>query len=152
MSRSWEILIFILFSPWPVFMSLFESLRTDYYQQLRRNSWHLKSLRLLQFLTSFFGLADTTLLSTSLNFQFRITIMFNLLFISDNASRYCDLNGIWDISNYDNCYIINSFNKSCESEFNIWCSADTSALIYLFGYFSSLFALVVALVIFLSFK
>lgn len=149
MSRSREILILILFSSWPVFMSLFKILRTDYYQRLRWNSWHLNSLRLLLFLTSFFDLADTTM---SLNFQSGITIMFNLLFISDNASRYCDLNGFWDISNYDNCYIINSFNKSCESEFNIRCSADTSALIYLFGYFSSLFALVVALVIFLSFK
>jgi hypothetical protein len=72
--------------------------------------------------------------------------------ISGNASRYCGPNGVWDKSNYQNCYILNNYNKTCESESDFRCLSSTYALIYLTGYFISLLALIVALVIFLSFK
>lgn len=73
--------------------------------------------------------------------------------IPDNASRYCKLDGAWDLSNYANCHHIASHNKTCsELDFDLRCSAYATSIIYYVGYTVSLVALILAVIVFVNFK
>ncbi|TDG44950.1 hypothetical protein AWZ03_008631 [Drosophila navojoa] len=68
----------------------------------------------------------------------------------ENATRYCHANGTWNhYSNYSRCHQ-QSGSVADVPEFS--ASVDLPAIIYAGGYFISFATLVVALIIFLSFK
>lgn len=81
------------------------------------------------------------------------TIENNFHIISDNASRYCTLKGVWDLSNYANCDHITSHNRTCNDlDFDLRCSAYHTSIIYYVGYSVSLVALILAVIVFMNFK
>ncbi|KAM8713057.1 hypothetical protein ACLKA7_013383 [Drosophila subpalustris] len=69
---------------------------------------------------------------------------------TENATRFCHANGTWNhYSNYTSCH---QQSGSVPVIPDYSTSADLSAIIYACGYFISFATLVVALIIFLSFK
>lgn len=73
--------------------------------------------------------------------------------LTDNASRYCKLDGNWDKSKYDFCHDIIISNKTCsELDFDLRCSAYATSIIYYIGYTISLVALISAVIVFINFK
>lgn len=73
--------------------------------------------------------------------------------VTNNATRYCDVTGIWDKTDYGNCHHIPSSNKTCnELDFDLRCSAYATSIIYYIGYTVSLVALILAVIVFLNFK
>jgi len=74
----------------------------------------------------------------------------NLGLSLDNATRFCFPNGTWDhYSDYDRCHQ-NSGSIPLVPDFSP--NVELPAIIYACGYFLSFATLVVALIIFLSFK
>jgi len=75
----------------------------------------------------------------------------HLLFsFPDNATRYCELDGTWNTTNYDSCKPLNVNPPDLPAPDNNLLSITTG--VYLFGYSLSLAALIIAMIIFLSFK
>lgn len=80
-------------------------------------------------------------------------MLINISLFTDNASRYCTIEGKWDLTNYDNCHHIGNGNKTClDWEWEHGCSAYATSAIYYTGYTISLVALVLAVIVFMNFK
>ncbi|XP_070501331.1 diuretic hormone receptor-like isoform X1 [Chironomus tepperi] len=75
---------------------------------------------------------------------------------TSNATRYCSVTGLWDLSNYQNCTHITPVNKTCNEldpfSWDIKCSAYATSIIYYIGYTISLITLILAVIVFLNFK
>jgi hypothetical protein len=78
---------------------------------------------------------------------------FYFLF-SDNATRGCSADGIWDDqANYGSCKpIVNPPSPTCDTTTSPYLCNDYSMLIYSVGYTLSLVTLIIALIIFISFR
>ncbi|CRL06927.1 CLUMA_CG019597, isoform A [Clunio marinus] len=71
--------------------------------------------------------------------------------VRNNATRYCSINGVWDLTNYANCHHIYTNNKTChELDFNLQCSAYATSIIYYIGYSVSLVALILAVIMYMG--
>ncbi|XP_070566095.1 corticotropin-releasing factor receptor 2-like isoform X2 [Ptychodera flava] len=73
---------------------------------------------------------------------------------TENVTRYCYANGTWDKANYSNCQPLYEIYGDFDSEYDGMPSyhLDNVLLIILLGYVISLVALIVAFVIFASYK
>lgn len=66
---------------------------------------------------------------------------------TDNATRYCHLNGMWDnYTNYDNCHHIADSNADFDP------TVELPTYIYCLGYLLSLISLALAVFVFIRFK
>lgn len=71
-----------------------------------------------------------------------------LLIKTENATRFCDINGIWDnYTNYESCDIVNGTERTL-----IEPHVETTTFIYIAGYSLSLIALILAVIVFVRLK
>lgn len=75
------------------------------------------------------------------------SLLFSPLRSTDNATRYCHLNGMWDnYTNYDNCHHIADSNDDFDP------TVELPTYIYCLGYLLSLISLALAVFVFIRFK
>lgn len=85
------------------------------------------------------------LVTTRVNRQFTINPVFSFPIVTENATKFCRADGTWEKSVYDSC--INSSSSSLAIQ-----DVEYTTLIYGLGYSFSIFALSLAVIIFLHFK
>ena len=74
---------------------------------------------------------------------------YNLFSVTENASRFCHLDGTWDDhTNYEQCTHLPE--QSLTPEFELFVELPT--IIYYTGYTLSLVALILAVIVFIRYK